>query len=91
MKTASLEQHFSPEEIGILDVITATQVRAELTGQDTVVGNPYRRGMRAWVENQLTSDDAAFMARSLAVATKYDEIDKDRTLHRILIGRVMQR
>lgn len=92
MKAAvSLEEHFSPEEIDILHAITATQVRAELTGQDGVAGNPYSRGMRAWVEGQLSSDDDAFMTKSLDVAAKYDGIDKDRALHRILIERALQR
>lgn len=93
MKAAALEDHFSPEEIDILDEITATQKRAELSAElpGGTMENPYSQGMRSWVERKLSSNDADFMAQSLTVAAKYDGIDKDRELHRILIARTMQR
>ena len=67
MKAAPiLEELFFPEEISILEEITVTQLRAEMSAElpGGNMKNPYRSGMYAWVEGNLSSEDDAFMARS---------------------------
>jgi len=90
--TPTLEEFFSPEEISILEEITVTQLRAEMSAElpGGNMKNPYRSGMCAWVEGNLSSEDNAFMARALEIARKYDRIsDKNKVLHRALIARVI--
>jgi len=90
--TPTLEELFSPEEISILEEIAVTQLRAEMNAElpGGNMKNPYRSGMCAWVEGNLSSEDKAFMVRALEIACKYDRIvDKEKVLHRELIARIM--